>query len=696
MSSKEDTAGSVVFQVKPRLLTLLGDQLIRDATLAVFELVKNAYDADATECTVTIENPTDPEQAKIIIQDNGSGMSSATLRNSWMVIGTDFRAKQREANKRTPIFNRFPLGEKGLGRLSIHKLGRSIRLITRVQQGKELVMDFNWDQLESARALDKTPVDLKKRAPLTFKGDSHGTKLVITRLREEWTRGDLRRLHRAVASLCSPFKSPDNFSVTLAAPGSENWLEGLLDASDVNGCALYHAWGYFSGREAVFNYRFAPPPELQEQIKTRKQSNIKVTLQKKDGRKSLALDIDKHAIGKVEFDFRLFDRDPKLIRMVTDDVSGLKTYLNDNGGIRVYRDGIRVYDFGEPGNDWLNLDLRRVNTPTARTSNNQILGALRLDATTSMDLREKSNREGFIETPAYRDFRDAVVSVLTHVEAERSKDQRRLRETIAKGGRKNVFTRLSDLRETLSKKGVLKDVEPQLNDVEKEMELYRDQLLHAAVPGMTLGLMLHGAEKIMEELRHAATGSPDTKRIKILVDRLYRAMRPVTNLLKNPGRAKTTAFKLIDEAVFSTEMRLKRHGISLIKGADVGDDDFPVEGSKQMLIASMTNLIDNAIHWLEIKAPRKKWLYLGTSHDLEGGAAIIVADNGPGFGDDAPDDLVEPFFSRRPGGMGLGLYIVNEVMKVHGGHLQFPTHEDVELAEECDGAVVAMQFKEKS
>ena len=122
-----------------------------------------------------------------------------------------------------------------------------------------------------------------------------------------------------------------------------------------------------------------------------------------------------------------------MLRAVTDDVKGFKDYLDENGGIRIYRDGIRIYDFGEPGNDWLNLDIRRVNTPTARTSNNQILGTLRLTATASTDLREKTNREGFIENSAFADFREAVISILTQVEAEKSKDQRRIREALGRG-----------------------------------------------------------------------------------------------------------------------------------------------------------------------------------------------------------------------------------------------------------------------
>ena len=82
------------------------------------------------------------------------------------------------------------------------------------------------------------------------------------------------------------------------------------------------------------------------------------------------------------------------------------------------------------------------------------------------------------------------------------------------------------------------------------------------------------------------------------------------------------------------------------------------------------------------------------AHTLFGGPAIVVADNGPGFGDDDPEDLIQPFFSRRIGGMGLGLYIVSEVMRVNKGRLVFPADGDISLPKEIDGAVVALQFLE--
>jgi Histidine kinase-, DNA gyrase B-, and HSP90-like ATPase len=257
--------------VKPRLLTLLGDQLIRDANLAVFELVKNAYDADATECSVTLEHPDNPSVSRIIVKDDGVGMDKATLRDVWMVIATDFRALQRQHNMRSKKFHRYPLGEKGLGRLSIHKLGKHIRLVTRVKGGAELVLQFDWDRIETAKDLDKAFVVLGTREPETFPGKKHGTLFEVSRLRETWSRGEVRRLHRAVNSLCSPFEGPADFKVVLSVPGKDDWLKGMFTSENANKCALYHVRGSFEGKTASFDYDFTPPPGYERDLTKRHQ-----------------------------------------------------------------------------------------------------------------------------------------------------------------------------------------------------------------------------------------------------------------------------------------------------------------------------------------------------------------------------------------------------------------------------------------
>ena len=121
-----------------------------------------------------------------------------------------------------------------------------------------------------------------------------------------------------------------------------------------------------------------------------------------------------------------------------------------------------------------------------------------------------------------------------------------------------------------------------------------------------------------------------------------------------------------------------------------------------LVVGALNNLVDNALYWLRVRwpdlpepsdSPERK-LYIGTSDDFEAGPAIIVADNGTGFQGDDPENLVRPFFTRKPEGMGLGLYYANLAMELNGGQLAFPQPEEVELPEEFDGAVVALIFKD--
>jgi nitrogen fixation/metabolism regulation signal transduction histidine kinase len=143
--------------------------------------------------------------------------------------------------------------------------------------------------------------------------------------------------------------------------------------------------------------------------------------------------------------------------------------------------------------------------------------------------------------------------------------------------------------------------------------------------------------------------------------------------------------------LFNIEFRLEVHGVEVVTDAK---DDFEIRCSKRLIIATLMNLVDNSIWWLDNKwgkATGKKRIYIGTTKELSGGPAIVIADNGPGFLD-PPEYLIEPFISRKPDGMGLGLHIADQVMKVQGGRLDFPSHEDITLPAGMSGAVVALVF----
>ena len=121
-----------VFRPRARVLQHLGDQLIGSPRLAVFELVKNAYDADATRAVVTI-NGIGATSRSILIEDDGVGMSLPIIQDIWLVIAHDHKDKQRQLRRRSKM-GRLPLGSKGLGRLSVHKLGNKIEMITRAAE----------------------------------------------------------------------------------------------------------------------------------------------------------------------------------------------------------------------------------------------------------------------------------------------------------------------------------------------------------------------------------------------------------------------------------------------------------------------------------------------------------------------------------------------------------------------------------
>ena len=119
------------------------------------------------------------------------------------------------------------------------------------------------------------------------------------------------------------------------------------------------------------------------------------------------------------------------------------------------------------------------------------------------------------------------------------------------------------------------------------------------------------------------------------------------------------------------------------------------------MLGALNNLIDNALYWMRVRWPEvpddqaasRRRLFVGTSHDFRQGPALVVADSGVGF-QDAAELVTRPFFTRKPDGMGLGLYYANLAMELNGGRLAFPERGEVDVPDECDGAVVAMIFKE--
>lgn len=688
---------NITFKPRARLLLLLGDQLIRDPGVAVFELVKNAFDADSPTAAVTMSRIQDPSRGQIVIEDRGSGMDPEIVSSVWLEPGTDHRAKQKAKRELTPKYKRIPIGEKGVGRFAAHKLGNRVRLITRSARCPEVLVDIDWaHDFRGKRYLDEVGINVVERTPEHFRGSRTGTRIEVTQLRNVWTRGMVRALARAVNAISSPFGEVGQFKTTLALEDHQDWLDGILDVRDVLKFSLYEAKCVIKGGNLTYQYQFTPFPGM-DRVKARSVGRT-VPLGWRKGR----LNLGDYTVGPVQLRLHIFDQDPKVLALsALTDKRGLKEFLNESGGIRVYRGGIRVYDYGEQGNDWLSLGGRRVNIPTKRLSNNQLVGAVSLDIAKSVDLEhdkgliEKTNREGFVENADYEAFHDAVVYAVQNIEVERNMDKRRIRNAYqAPGVREPVLEDLAALREIAEKRKLTKEISHYLDRIERDFLAVRDRLLTSASAGLSLSVVIHEVEKGVAELVKAVQSDKATNRIRALAKHLADLIEGYGALVRRSGAARERANSMIGQALFNMQLRLQVHKIDALPRRT--HHDFSVKCSRRLIVSSIMNLIDNSIWWLDNKwgdLEGKKRLLVDSTDDLYGHPAIIVADNGPGFVD-PPEFLIEPFITRKPDGMGLGLHIASEVMKAQGGELVFPDKNDVDLPKELDGAIVALSFKE--
>ena len=697
------------FRPRARVLRLLGDELIGSARLAVFELVKNAYDADANRVVVRL-NLTGKTAPTITVTDDGEGMTLDVLRNVWLVPGDDYREKQRKAQVRTVRHHRLPLGEKGLGRFAVHKLGNRIEVVTRAKGADECVVDIDWQELIAKPYLDDAPVRIRVREPEVFTGNKRGTRITISQLRGEWTRGEVRRLLRQITSVSSPFEEPSGFQALLEVPGNETWIADIPDVEAILKRAIWKFSFSLVDGEFDWKYEFRRVPGIKLEPRKKKSEpgdKLKLPPPVGEGRhagKVVADSTTTSGIGPVTGEFYVYDRDREVLKRLTD-VQLLSDYLDDNGGIRIYRDGMRVYNYGEPGDDWLGLDLRRVNAPTRGISRNIVLGAVHLSLQDSTSLVEKTNREGFVEDEAAERLRRIVLGALAQLESERQIDKDKIRALTSPGGGDSggapIQKPIGELRTALDKQGLSSKFEPYVAKIEHDYESMQETLLSAGMSGLNLAVIFHEVERGVRALHQVIVDGKSPGEAERQAADLMHLLDGFSTLLRRDSNSKHTARKLIEAGRRFSNLRLRHHDIELVAPLlDGSKTGFEARFAFGLVLGALNNLIDNAIYWMRVRWPDSsrpgkrtpRRLYIGASEDFEEGPAIVVADTGTGFQDD-PERMVRPFFTRRPSGMGLGLYYANLAMELNGGRLLFPEPGDVDLPEGFDGAVVALVFK---
>ena len=691
-------------RMRARTICQLGEQLIKNESIALLEIIKNAYDADASECSVVMKKIALPDEGQIIITDNGEGMDYLTLSTVWLEIGTSFKEElsKNDETRLTKKYHRLRLGEKGIGRFGVHRLGRKIEIVSR-KEGEtfENTLNINWDNIEQAKYIEELPVAMSRQKPTTFAA-GHGTQIIISKLRSPWTRKMARDCARSITALNSPFDEIGNFRVSLDIINS-NWLDSLMSFNDIAEYKLFFFDIRLAGKEIVdFSYEFTPWATMKK-LKPRqvtisdKEIAPLTRMQKKVGSEYRDINLSKYKIGEIRFKGYIFDREARILALGIQDKKGLKEYLDFNGGIRVFRDNLRVLDYGELGNDWLDLGGRRVNIPAKRISNNIILGAVNINRADSTDLVEKANREGFLENDAYNELRDAVLFAIERIETLRKTDKDMLRAAYGlQSTAVPVETSIIELRALVERKilnlTLKKEIDMYLDKIEDEYEKITSGLIKAAGAGLNLVIVIHQIEKIIKEIKHMLKQKADAATVESRISTLSKLVEGYSILVSNSEKKNRNLRTIIEQCLFNLGFRLTAHKIELVL-AFRGKEMPRALCSEDHVLNALMNLIDNSIWWLGYSKTRTPSIYIDVSDQLEGYMSIIVADNGPGF-HLAADEMIQPFVSSKPGGMGIGLSLTNEIMKSLGGKLLFPGIDIFDIPQRfAKGAIIALAFK---
>ena len=440
------------FDVHPSVVYQLGESLITDAVQALIELVKNSYDADATYAKVIIDTEGTTEipgsiypslGGRIVVEDDGHGMGFEDVTTGWLIISNRKKRDLKQARKTTPGL-RTPLGDKGLGRLGVQRLGDNVEIFTKSTEQGGYHLGFSWLAFATAPNLQAVDIHFDN---VDYHG-AHGTKVVISNLREIDTwRGEsaVKRLEQELSRMVSPYKQIRDFMVMVEVDGKS--LD-LLEISDkVRDIAPVRYALKFDGTRLTIEgkarldfFRPSTPKEAEEFALIAESDDGQAFydfLQDQKLAKTVGLsrlrskkwfvqicwkreldDLDKvereastgEVVNPPPFNPGPFTGEVDSFDLGTaafqqqsafDRISEFRQHIKELSGIRVYRDGFAI----RVDHDWLKLGTQWTSASSYYgLKPDNTLGYIALSARDNMDLEETTDREGFKDTPYYRNF----------------------------------------------------------------------------------------------------------------------------------------------------------------------------------------------------------------------------------------------------------------------------------------------------
>lgn len=385
------------FRVSTGLKNIIGRDLISDKYIAIFELVKNSYDAGASKAV--IEYSSENYGDEIIISDNGSGMNYDDIIQKWLFVAYSEKKEQNRGNStyRDEI-KREVAGAKGVGRFSCDRLGATLKLMTRTKNDIIAhVIDVNWNNFEfdDSREFMEVPVEYSTTHELPS-GFEYGTTLIIKDLRELWDREELLRLKRSLMKLISPDANLGEvpFDIEIVA---KREIENDLKAPNKKD---------FNADRDIVNGLIHNDIFEKLNIKT---TNIEVAISE-DGQVITSKVSDR---GQYIFTITEKNREYRLLNDIHISVFYLNrsakiSFTRQMGGVQpvnygsifIYKNGFRINPYGEPGQDFFNINQRKAQGYNRFLGTRELMGRISIRGNNDQFIETSSRAHGFILTPA--------------------------------------------------------------------------------------------------------------------------------------------------------------------------------------------------------------------------------------------------------------------------------------------------------
>lgn len=734
-----------------RLLTMLGDQLIKNEQIAVTELIKNSYDADADWVKVSFvgfgDNWKVLPDSLIVIEDNGTGMTKDIISGSWMNPATPNKVDR----DKTPKKRRIIQGEKGIGRYAMLKLGRTVKLTTRPEIESEQNVEYsvclnfsdfddnffiNNQNKKEGLFLDSLQFGLETNIPVVFTGKDvivnnilfegrknlHGTRIEISNLRGKWSQRKIDEIKESLIRFESLFDEiifdktntidqtaeekmvvglyRDNDNLTGDDKTSHIFLRNLFDTKSV----IRITEGRYDSLSQNLYFKENDVPKILSINGSELRGQRIYKKHFGDGNEVRRVS----DFGNFDFDIYVFDLNAKNTKY---ELSEEAKKIIKNHRIYLLRDGIRVLPYGDATDDWLQIDVSR-GTISAGSffSNDQVVGRIKITKTGNPHLKDKTNREGLIDDEDYtEDFVCVIQSFLSYLRTQAYKtylDKEKKQKDIEIVKAQKVEKEINDLKVFFKGNGKAKELVCQLEKAyktERKYLLERAQRTEAlAAVGLSVETASHdimlmygkGIEALSRLLKVSQNPDFDCHSAFEELTKLYGLFVYVKNQLSDMQKLFVSS-KQSRQNIRLTDMIDKVKSIyqsSLNNSSiefDVSEIGSPVIAKCTMaeILQLLINLIDNSIYWLNTIDREDKKILVS----LDGNCSqMIFSDNGPGIRDDDKDYIFEPFFSGKGSeGRGLGLYIIRSILNNNDYSIHLA---DIKQEKKLSGANFVVSF----